>query len=117
MVRLGNVRLTNRSETKPANLTFTLAITDTDGTQLVVEEPYFSRFWKPQPDIQEKYLPNPAHVPPGGTRKGDLGFVPWKNQRRPDPKDPATRFELRVKDYQTEQEQSYPFELAGAEPD
>lgn len=100
MVTLQDLRITNRSP-RAANLLFTLIVTDQEGTRRLTDQPYSRLFWHPQPEMQDRYLPNPAHVDAGGTRQRDLGFLIWKNQRTVDPKDPGTNFELQAEDLQT----------------
>lgn len=110
MVTLQDLRITNRSP-RAANLLFALIVTDQEGTQRLTHQPYSRLFWQPQPEVQDRYLPNPAHVDSGATRERDLGFLIWKNQRTVDPDDPGTNFELHVEDLQTGSKRVYP--LAG----
>jgi hypothetical protein len=107
MVTLRDLRITNRSP-RAANLLFRLIVTDQEGTQRLTDQPYSRLFWQPRPEVQDQYMPNPAHVDSGGTRQRDLGFLIWKNQRAVDPKDTGTNFELQVENLQTGSQRDYP---------
>ena len=65
MVTLRDIRITNRFP-RAANLLFTLIVTDQESTQRLTDQPYSRLFWQRQPEVQNEYLPNPAHVGAGG---------------------------------------------------